>query len=163
MKNIDIERIKNKTNNKIGYYNFKEENRKKWQIPKYICITLCMFLVLAIGTFTVNAATNNGIINLLNKIIKVNGKEAAAEIYEVPSQKFYSKCEGKYVVTDSAKCVKYSPIKEYDGNESTICYPLDTEFENIEIFYDKNNHFAGFHITGTSNGKKFDDYLSDEN
>ena len=145
MKNIDIENI------------------KKFQIYKYISIASCIIFILIISTFTVNAATNNGIINIINKIIKVNEKETEAEIYEVPSQKVYSKCKGEYVVTDSVKCVKYSPIKDYNGNESTICYPLDTEFDDIEIFYDKNNHFAGFHITGTSNGKHFDDYLNDSN
>ena len=163
MKNIDIESIKNKTNNKIGYYNFKEESIKKSQIRKGICTALSIVLILTISTFTVNAATNNGIVNLINKIIKVNNKDTVAEIYEVPSQEVYSKCEGKYVTTDSEKCIKYSPIKDYDGNESTICYPLDTEFDNIEIFYDENNHFSGFHITGTSNGEYFDDYLNDSN
>lgn len=163
MKNIDIERIKNKTNNKIGYYNFQEENLQKKRIQQSFLTTLCIVLILTIGTFTVNASTNNGIVNLLNKVIKVNNQEAAAEIYEVPSQKVYSKCEGKYVTTEKEKCVKYSPIKDYDGNESTICYPIDTEFEDIEIFYDEKNHFAGFHIKGVTNGKHFDDYLKDSN
>lgn len=161
MKNIDIESIKSKTNNKIGYYNFKEERKNRRKKLKHFYIALGIILVVTIGTFTVNATTNNGIINLINKIIKVNNKETTAEIYELPAQKIYSKCKGDYVITDSQKCIKYSPIIDYDGNESTICYPLDTEFDDIEIFYDKNNHFAGFHITGTKNGEAFDDYLKE--
>jgi len=130
---------------------------------KHIYCVLCIILVIVVSTFTVNAATDNGIVDLINRVIRVNGREATAKVYETSSGSVYSNCLGEYVTITESKCIKYSPIKDYDGNVSEICYAQDAEFSYIEIFYDENNHFAGFHIKGVSEGKYFVDYLKDSN
>lgn len=156
MSNIDLNKIKEMTNNKIGYSNYEKEECMRKKNLKYgiYCMSICFLLV--IGAITVNAATNNGIINFFTRIIKVNNQEKEATIYTKGGDTVYDKWQEKYVTNTESKCIEYSPFKDSKDNTSTICFPLNTEFDEIEIYYDNNNFFSGFHISGVSNGEKFD-------
>lgn len=161
MSRLDLNKIKQMTNNKIGYSNYESEEFMKKKRIKLVIYCVSIFFLLILGTITVNAATNNSIIEFVTKIIKVNGTEKEGKIYITDGETAYSKCSGKYVTNTESKCVEYSPYKDSKENTSTICFPLDTEFDEIEIYYNENNFFSGFHISGTSNGEEFDYEIND--
>lgn len=93
MSNVNINRILEKTNNKIGYDNFEsEENRRKMKIKKSLYL-LTGIAVLSIGTLSVNALTDNSITKAIDNLsiskdnhnvsIKVNGNDAKTTCEEL--------------------------------------------------------------------------------
>jgi hypothetical protein len=152
--NIDIDKIKKMTNEKIGYANFQEERQKRKKKDKCVLFISGLLFLIIITSLSVNAATNNGILNLVKKLIKVNGESKNAYIYDDYNIVSYDESENQ--ISDHAKCIKYYPYKNTEDNESTICFPENTEFQSIEIFYDDNNYYSGFHITGYTDGEYFD-------
>lgn len=162
MSNINLQKIKEMTNKKIGYSNYEKEVFMRKKVLKCSIYSISICCLLAIGTITVNAMTDNGIVNFISKMIKVNGEEKKASIYTTGGDVGYDKCNGKYITNTESKCIEYSPFADSKDNTSTLCFPLDTEFDEIEIYYDDNNFFSGFHISGISNGEKFDYTLNNE-
>ena len=99
MKEIDTERIKNMTNQMIGYENYKKEKvmkRKKMRKVTYVflgAITLCM------GTLTVDALTNNAISNTVKDMFKIrmniDGKENNASCIKQDDGTFTCTVDGE--------------------------------------------------------------------
>lgn len=156
MDNVNLQKIKEMTNKKIGYSNYEKEEFMRKKFFKYGIYSISICCLLAVGTITVNAATNNGIINFINRVIKVNGQEKEASIYTEGGDVFYDERTGEYITNTESKCIEYSPFANSKESTSVICFPLDTEFDEIEIYYDDNNFFSGYHISGISNGEEFD-------
>ena len=90
-----------------------------------------------VGTITVNATTNNGIVNLVKKIININGEEKEVKEYIDKNAYFYDESGN----SQNAKCI------EYNGeNNFTICFLEDTKFEDIEVYLDDYNNFKDIFI-----------------
>ena len=99
MKGIDTERIKNMTNQMIGYENYKKEKvmkRMKMRKVAYIflgAITLCM------GTLTVDALTNNAISNTVKDMFlirtNIDGKENNASCIKQDDGTFTCTVDGE--------------------------------------------------------------------
>lgn len=158
MKEINLDNIKEKTYTKIGCSNFIKEDTQRTKIKKILVNTLITLLFLSTGLFTVNAATNNGLVNMIKKIAKLNNKDYEVIIYDVPSHEYYSEVDGRKHTTTPITCLRIPTNKNDDSKYDEICYPLGTTFEDIELYYDKKSHITGYHITGYKpNGEYFED------
>ena len=105
-------------------------------------------MFLLIGTMTVNAMTNNGIINLVSRIIKVNGTKETAVEYDDTNAKYYSYDENGNVKIDTERCIEARGIIK-------LCFPLNCsgelcikENDDIEIITDEYGHYAGYSLNG---------------
>ena len=82
MSKIDTERIKNMTNEMIGYENYKKERTMKKKKIRSVAFIMLGAITLSMGTLTVDALTNNAMSNTIKKIfsvnVKVDGKEEKA-------------------------------------------------------------------------------------
>ncbi len=82
MKKIDTTNIKRLTNQKIGYSMYERESIMKQRKIKTIACTLGVFAILFGTTLTVNAMTDNAIVEKISSIFQtkiiVNGKEEKA-------------------------------------------------------------------------------------
>lgn len=74
---------------KNTYNKFLNEEIKRNSKKKKIAFVLCICTFLLVGTITVNATTNNGIVNLVKKIININGEEKEAKEYIDKNAYFY--------------------------------------------------------------------------
>lgn len=75
-------KIKEKTNHLIGYHNFLREEEKRVKKLKKITFVFATLSIFLAGTFTVNALTDNKIVDTVKEVftpkIKVNGEEKNA-------------------------------------------------------------------------------------
>lgn len=158
MKNFNIDNIKEKTYTKIGCSNFIKEDIKRTRIKKVLINTMLIILFISTGLFTVNAATDNALVNMIKQIAKVNGKDYEVLVHDVPVKITEETEDGEVIISTHNKCIRIPrTINNYDSYDE-ICYPNGTKFEDIELYYDKKNHNTGYHITGIKeNGEYFED------
>lgn len=80
MNKLDTEKILKRTNNLIGYELYEREERIMKKKFKNTLVAVAAVLILSGGTFTVNAMTDNSIVNSVKNVfgIKVNGEEKNA-------------------------------------------------------------------------------------
>ena len=69
MNKIDTQKIKDITNQLIGYENFKMEEKMKKNKLRNIAFIFIGIILLGISTMTVNALTNNAVDEAIKKII----------------------------------------------------------------------------------------------
>ena len=69
MNKIDTQKIKDITNQLIGYENFKMEEKMKKNKLRNIAFIFIVIILLGISTMTVNALTNNAVDEAIKKII----------------------------------------------------------------------------------------------
>lgn len=159
MEDFNLDVIKEKTYTKIGCSNFIKEDIKRTKKKKVLINTLITILFLSAGLFTVNAATNNGLVNMIKQIAKMNDRNYEVIIHEVPVKITEETEDGEITISTHNRCIRIPKTinNNYDSYDE-ICYPAGTKFEDIELYYDKNSHNTGYHITGTDeNGEYFED------
>lgn len=113
MKEIDTQHIKRLTNQKIAFANYEREELNKMKKLKTTILTMGIVALLAGGTITVDALTDNSISNsvgnaigeVLNSInVKVNGKDYNSSC-EKQTDGTYKCTIGKEFLGDDAEIV----------------------------------------------------------
>ena len=112
MNKIDTERIKNMTNQMIGYENYKKEKVMKKKKMKKIAYVFLSAITLCMGTLTVDALTNNAISDTVKDMFSIR-----------------TNIDGK---ENNASC-----IKQDDG---TFTCTVDGENESFDIMINENNN-----------------------
>lgn len=120
MKKIDTENILIKTNQLIGYENYKREERIMNKKLRNMAFVILGVITFAGGTFTVNAMTDNSIVEGIKSVLKitVNGEDKNA------------KCEK--TSDGNLKCVLDSEVLGNDNSEVTV--ELDEKYANDVSF-----------------------------
>lgn len=124
MSRLDIDKIVEMTNNKIGYDLFKKEERmRKYKMKKVFCIFMGVFILL-IGTISVDALTDNSIGKAIDNFVNVtvNGKDNNANCTKNADGTLSCKIEGSestFEITEAGKQYNYDiDIETSDGEES---------------------------------------------
>ncbi len=114
MNRVDTENILNKTNQLIGYDNYKREERIMKKKLRNMIFMFVAVVILAGGTFTANAMTDNSIVEGIKNAlsIKVNGEDKNA------------KCEK--TSDGNLKCVLDGEI--LGDNDSEVTVELDEKY-----------------------------------
>ena len=155
MKDINLDTIKEKTYTKIGCNNFIKEDIKRTKTKKILINTMITIIFLSAGLFTVNAATNNGLANIIKKIIKLNGEDYEVIIYDALSKEWYNECRDEQLVSTPQTCIRIPKDKNNLSIYDEFCYPKGTEFENIELEYNDKNHITSYHFSGYDEKEKY--------
>lgn len=157
MKEYNIDRIKAKTYTKIGCSNFIKEDIKRTRTKKILISTLTILLFISTGLITVNAATDNALVNMIKQIAQMNGNDYEVIIHDIPVEITEENADGEITINTHNKCIRIpKTINNYNSYDE-MCYPNGTKFKDIKLYYDKKNHIAGYHITGTDeNGEYFE-------
>lgn len=112
---MNTESIIKKTNQLIGYEKFEREKRRKMKKVRNVLLSLSILAVFLASGFTVNALSDNGIVNsikeALNLNIKVNGEEKNATC--------------KQEENGNIKCTLDKEVLGEDGTEIEIEYQED--------------------------------------
>ena len=161
MKEFNLDNIKEKTYTKIGCSNFIKEDIKRTKTKKALINTFVILLFISASIITVNAATDNALVNMVKRIIKLNDKDHEIIIYDEPSEEYYDKRTGEVSNTTPSTCIKIPKDKNDPSNYDSMCYPMGTTFEDIELYYDEQNHISKSHITGYDENGKFFEYYWD--
>ena len=107
---MNTQRIKKRTNLKIGYELWKREEEHKMRKIRNITITLIGVAFFTAGTFTVNAMTDNKIVDSIKEVftkqVKVDGEQKNA------------KCET--LENGDIKCTLDKEVFGKENRESTI-------------------------------------------
>ncbi len=120
--------IKKNTNRLIGYEMFRKEEKERMRKIKKISLSIAIFAFFIAGTFTVNAMTDNKIVDAvkeaLNLNVRVNGENKNA------------KCEK--LDNGNIKCILDKEVTNDDNIESTI--EINPEYsDNLEAELENNN------------------------
>lgn len=115
---MNIEKIKKRTNQLIGYENFEREEKEKMKKIRNILLSIGIFVVFLAGGFTVNALSDNGIVNgikeALNLNIKINGEEKNATCKEMENGNIKCTVDKEVLGEDAKVEIEYN--KEYQGD-----------------------------------------------
>ncbi len=142
MKKVDTNYIKEMTNQMIGYNNFKmEENMKKKKL-KNITFVLMGILFLGSGIVTVNALTDNAIVDTINDVIPVrvvSKKEEEKNAVCKKTDDNHINCtidwkdvkSGEEIKQNTDELIYYFINKEID-NEKELTFTIEAEYEESE-------------------------------
>lgn len=131
MMRIDTENIKMMTNQIIGYENYEKEKIMKRKQLKKITYAVFGIFILCIGTFTVNALTDNSVSNAVKDwfTITVDGDEHNASC--IKSDDGTITCTVDKEVTGIDEDVSFDI--NYDEYEIDANYDSDNESTDISI------------------------------
>jgi len=80
MAKIDIQNIKRKTNEMIGYSMYERENMMKQKRMKNVICVVAIFTFFIAGTMTVNALTDNAIVNKIKEVLTFKVDEEGTNV-----------------------------------------------------------------------------------
>lgn len=75
MNKLDLNKLKEMTNNKIGYDCFMNEEHRRNKTIKRTIMTFSIIMFMFVSLVTVNALTDNGIVKLFTGKATINGQE----------------------------------------------------------------------------------------
>lgn len=139
MSKIDTFKIKEMTNQLIGYDNFKmEEDMRKKKYKKIALFTLG-FVLFGGSVVTVNALTNNGVVNTIGKVIPIkivssDEESGNATCKEVSNGKYSCTYEGELIDGQLSYSVEYETDNVDDTTPNAKVYYgyVDLSDEDLE-------------------------------
>ena len=81
MNKLDLNKVKEMTNNKIGYDCFMNEEHRRTKAIKRTIMTFSIIMFMCVSLVTVNALTDNGIVKLFTGKATINGQEQEVKSY----------------------------------------------------------------------------------
>lgn len=146
MNKLNLDKVKEMTNNKIGYDSFMEEEHSRNKRIKKTVLSLSIVMFMFISLVSVNALTDNGIIKLFTGKATINGEEKDVKSY---IQIYYTgepdPNDLKAVINKKAHnelCVESEEAK------MKVCFTDAKEILKVEMNYDKKlNHPTDYTIT----------------
>ncbi len=140
MKKVDTENILKKTNQLIGYENYKREEKIMKKKLRNMTFVLVAVVTLVGGTFTANAMTDNSIVEGIKNAFKVqvNGEEKNAKCEKVKDG--YLKCVLDNEVLGNDNSEVTIELDENYADDVSLSFSTDGENTTSEIeIKDKNN------------------------
>ncbi len=151
MRKIDTFKIKEMTNQLIGYDNFIMEEKMNKSKTKNIALVSLGVLAFGGGVATVNALTDNGVVNTIGKAIPIkiisSDEEAMnATCKEVGNGKYSCTYEGETLDGQVSYSLEYETDNIDDKDSSAKVYfgyvdlsdneLKETNFDDVKIKYD---------------------------
>lgn len=136
MNKINVDKIIENTNNKIGISRFMNEEHSKQIIHKRMIMSISIFLFLFTSLATVNALTDNGIIKLFTKPAIINGKEEKIDSYINNYE--IGDCVDEKCHLMINKIEKQDLCVKSDIANQEICVAEVKEITSVEMNYDEN-------------------------
>ena len=146
MNKLDLNKVKEMTNNKIGYDCFINEEHRRTKAIKRTVMTFSIIMFMCVSLVTVNALTDNGIIKLFTGKAMINGEEKDVKSYlEVYYTGDPDPNDMRVVIN---KISHNSLCVESEDAKLKVCLTDAKEVLKVEMNYDeKNKHPTDWTIT----------------